>query len=275
MVELLRKAFVDLGKDLISLAPRILLGLAVFILFLILAKLVGKTARKIMAKTSTEGHVDVLVARLASIGIIVVGAVVALGVMKINLTALMTGLGLTGFVLGFALKDTISNFLAGIIILLQRPFTLGDQIKIQDVEGTVVDMKVRDTAIKTYDGKLARIPNNMTFSSTIINYTAFPNRRLSIMVAIGYDDDIGKAIQVCLEALNSIEVVLKDPAPEVLVTEFGESSINLEVRFWAKSARSNILQAKSVVIQRLKESLRKAGITIPFPIRTVLLKQKS
>lgn len=274
MVELLRKSFAELGRDLISLAPRILLGLAILVTFLFLAKLIGKTVRKIMAKTSTEGHVDVLVARLVSISIIVVGAVAALGVMKINLTALMAGLGLTGFAIGFALKDLISNFLAGIVVLLQRPFTLGDQIKVQDLEGAVVNIRVRDTVVKTYDGKLAHIPNNIIFNSPIINYTAFPHRRISVIVAIGYDENIEKATQVCLETLSSIDSVLKDPAPEVLVSEFGESSINLEVRFWAESTRSNILQTKSAVTQRLRENLREANITIPFPIRTVLLKQK-
>jgi len=267
------RGFIKLYNDFVEWVPYVFVALIVILIFIALARTVRKIVRAAMAKTSIDGHVDLLVAQIAYIGTITVGIVVALGILQVNLAALFTGLGIAGFAIGFAMKDILGNFLSGIILLTQRPFTVGDGVVIDDIWGTVVNIRVRDTQIKTYDGRLVYIPNNTLSTSNIINLTAFPERRADVDVGVAYGSDIAKAAKVCLSAVADIDGVLKDPIPEVLVTGFADSAITLQVRVWIEQKNHNYLHVKSEVYREIKEALDAAGIEIPFPIRTVYFHQ--
>ncbi|MFB6204610.1 MAG: mechanosensitive ion channel family protein [Candidatus Nanohaloarchaea archaeon] len=200
-------------------------------------------------------------------------AIVILGVLGVPLSALGTAVGLIGLGLSFALKDIIANFVSGLMILINKPFRIGDQIEIEGEAGTVKDIRVRATDIKTYDGRKMVVPNSSLYSETVINNTAYTRRRFDVVVGIGYDEDIEAAKELAEESLEEAEHVMDDPAPEVLVSELGGSSVNLKLRGWTNPQRADLNEASSEVTQLVKEKYDEAGIDIPFPIRTVFLEE--
>ncbi len=270
----LEKSLETFLKGIIDIFPQIIFALIIFIFFYIFARLIRSIAQKTLAKTSTEGHVDFIVAKLVYISLLSIGAVISLSIAGVNLTALAAGLGLAGFAFGFALKDVISNFLSGIIILFQRPFTVGDQIIIEGVEGTVEDIRVRDSIIKTYDGRMVFIPNNTVFNNIIINNTIGHTRRVDIIVGVSYESDLGKVINISKKIMDGAEMVEEEPSPIVLVREFSESAISIELRCWTDTDNFSFLKVSSELTRRVKEEFNKNDIKIPFPIRTVHIRKE-
>ncbi len=197
--------------------------------------------------------------------------VVFLGVFGVPLSALGTAVGLIGLGLSFALKDMIANFLSGILILVYQPFKIGDQIEVEGEAGTVKDIKVRATELKTYDGRKVIVPNSDLYNKTVINNTAYDERRFEVLVGIGYGDDVERARQLALEALEEAEGVEEEPEPQVLVDELGGSSVNLKLRGWTKPSRANLVHASSEVTGLVKQKLESEDIDIPYPIRTVFV----
>jgi small-conductance mechanosensitive channel len=178
-------------------------------------------------------------------------------------------LGLTSVAIGFSLKDVLSNYISGVILLADRPFRINDQVVIGDYEGTIAQIQLRATTMKTYDGRLVYIPNQEVFQASIINNTASPRRRSSVMAGI----DIGKAISAIEGILDKIEEVETNPAPDVLVSELAASTVNLEVRFWVDSRRSGFLATTSKVTQAVKEALEAANIDMPTDIYTLIWRE--
>lgn len=172
--------------------------------------------------------------------------------------------------IGFAFRDILQNFLAGILLLLHEPFHVGDQIVITNFEGTVEDIQARATLIKTYDGRRVVIPNSDLFTNSLTVNTAFEKRRSEYDVGIGYGDDIGQAKQIIVESLKTIENVVDDPAPEVLTVDIGDYSIKLRVWWWTKADRGTVMRTKDQVITVLKNRLTENGIDWPFPTRQIL-----
>ncbi|MFB6208172.1 MAG: mechanosensitive ion channel family protein [Candidatus Nanohaloarchaea archaeon] len=197
--------------------------------------------------------------------------VVILGVFGVPLSALGTTIGLIGLGLSFALKDIIANFVSGLMILINKPFKIGDQIEVEGEAGTVKDIRVRATDVKTYDGRKVVVPNSTLYSDIVINNTAYTRRRFDVIVGVGYNDDIESAKDLGMEALEEAEHVMKDPEPEILVSELGDSSVNLKLRGWTNPQRADMNRASSEVTQKVKEKYDEAGIDIPFPIRTVFM----
>lgn len=197
--------------------------------------------------------------------------VAVLGVFGVPLSALGTAVGLIGLGLSFALKDIIANFISGLMIMINRPFKIGDQIAASGEEGTVQDIQVRATTVRTYDGRMVIIPNSQLYSGTVINNTAYDLRRFEVIVGISYDDDVDTAKEAAREVLDNAETVESDPEPQVLVNELGGSSVNLKLRGWTSSVRSGLVQASSEVTQKVKARYDEEGIDIPYPIRTVYM----
>ncbi len=194
-----------------------------------------------------------------------------LGVFGVPITALSAAVGLIGLGLSFALQDMISNFVSGILIMIYRPIEIGDQIRVNDEEGTVMDIKTRATSIKTYDGRQVIVPNSTLYNKQIINNTVYGNRRFDVIVGVSYDDDIKKAKDLAEEVLEEAETVEEEPEPQVLVDELGGSSVNLKLRGWTDNKRASIVKGGSEVTQLVKEKYDDEGIDIPYPIRTVYM----
>ena len=178
-------------------------------------------------------------------------------------------LGLSSVAVGFAFQDIFKNFLAGVLLLLNEPFRLGDQIIVDKFEGTIEEITIRSTQIKTYQGERIIIPNSIVFTSPVQVLTAMPHRRTDLAIGVDYDTDLPKAIQVLRETVGDVSGVLATPAAEVDAVGFGDSSIDLMVRFWTLPQIAQVRQTRSRVILALKQACDRAGISIPYPIRTI------
>ena len=224
-------------------------------------------------QTEGDSNTELLIGRLSYGAVWVVGVVIALGVMGLDFGALLGALGLTSVAIGFSLKDVLSNYISGVILLADRPFRIDDQVVIGDDEGTIAQVQLRATTMKTYDGRVVYIPNQEVFQASIINNTASPRRRSSVIVGIDYGEDISEAIAVISQALVGIKEVETNPSPDVLVNELAPSTVNLEVRFWVDSRRSGFLATTSRVAQAVKEALEEANIDMPTDIYTLIVKE--
>ncbi|MFQ4146627.1 mechanosensitive ion channel family protein [Chlorogloeopsis sp. ULAP02] len=235
--------------------------------------IIAISVRRLTLFGSRQWEVDhnskILVSRLVYGIIWVIGTIVALGVLGLDFTTLLGTLGLTSVAIGFSLRDILSNYFSGIILLASRPFRLGDQIVIKEIEGTVTQIQLRATTIKTYDGRVVYIPNQEVFSAIITNNTSSTIRRNSIMVGIGYSADITTAKQIINDAVLQVRGVEAEPKPEVLIRELAASTVNIEVRCWVNSRRLPFLETTSLIAQAIKEALQQAKIEMPTEIYTI------
>jgi small-conductance mechanosensitive channel len=189
---------------------------------------------------------------------------------------LIGALGIGSVAIGFAFKDIFQNLLSGILLLLSEPFRIGDQIVSGDYEGTVEDIKIRATTIKTFDGRQVVIPNSQLYTSALTVNTAYKQRRLQVAVGIGYEDDIEAAKGVILQALDRAETVSRRAEPSVIATGFGDSTIDLTVRWFIDDGtQANKVASIHEVIVEMKKGLDGAGVNMPFPIRTLDLSDAS
>lgn len=262
----------ELLRDTIDRLPSLLGAIVVVLLTWVLAQTVRRLAYRWAHQTEGDRSAEILIGRLGYGGVWVLGSVLALAVVGLDLAALLGTLGLTSVAIGFSLKDILSNYISGVILLAARPFRIGDQIVIQGYEGTITQVQLRGTTLTTYDGRVVYIPNQEVFQSSITNNTASTHRRSSVKVGIDYDADITAAIGAILEKLQTIDEIDASRPPTVLVTELAASTVNLEVRFWVDSHRMGFLQATSKVTQGIKEALQAADIEMPTDIYTIALR---
>ncbi|MBD2440932.1 mechanosensitive ion channel family protein [Nostoc sp. FACHB-110] len=257
----------------IALLPNIVLGLIVFIFFLFVASRIKVLVKRLTRNRRSARNLGLVLGRLAQGLTILIGLFIALSIVIPTFRAgdLVQLLGISGVAIGFAFRDILQNFLAGILILLTEPFQIDDQIVFKGFEGTVENIETRATTIRTYDGRRIVIPNSELFTNSVTVNTAFDNRRLEYDVGIGYNDDIDRAKQLMLDAMLSVDEVLKDPAPDVLAMELAESTVNIRVRWWVHPPRraDNLISRDKVIIA-IKKTLVANGIDLPFPTQQIL-----
>ena len=215
--------------------------------------------------------VERAMARVATIIGVFISILLALATMGVDVGGLVAGLGLTGLALGLALKDTLENAITWILLLIQRPFNVGDVIDVADHVGPVTDIAIRTTHIKKFDGHDVVIPNSKVFNGVVVNLTRYPVRRMALSVGVAYDSDLPKALRVVNAAIANTEGVLDDPAPSAHFDALDDSAINITVRFWAAYGGRSGLDIKSDAVKNITEAARRENIDIPFPIRTVYL----
>jgi small conductance mechanosensitive channel len=263
----------QLVDDTIVLLPSLVGAILLVGLTWIVAKGVRRVGVLWAEQTEGDRGTEILIGRLCYGGVWVLGSVVALGVLGLNFATLLGTLGLTSVAIGFSLRDVLSNYISGVILLAARPFRISDQVVIGDYEGTVIQIQLRATTIRTYDGRLVYIPNQQVFQRSVVNNTDSPVRRSDVVVGIDYDADINTARQVIVEAVAQIKGVEPEPPPLILVQELAPSTVQLEVRFWVNSRRQSFLQVTSEASQAIKESLQAAGIEMPTEIYTLTFRQ--
>ncbi|NNE13275.1 MAG: mechanosensitive ion channel family protein [Ilumatobacter sp.] len=210
-----------------------------------------------------------LIARLAAYLIIVIGLIYGLEALGVQIGPILGALGIAGIALAFALQDILENFVAGVLLQLQRPFTYGDQVSINDHEGTISGIDSRLVTIQTPSGETVKIPSATVIKADIVNYTQLGQRRTTLPVGVAYGTDLDLARTTLAGAVVTADGVLDSPEPEVLLTGFGDSSIDFAVRFWHGPTIADYWAAQSAVAFRVHAALDAAGITIPFPQRTV------
>ena len=273
-LDIVLQRLTGLANSTLALLPGLALGLVVFGLFLLLGRLISAgLTRAVQARSESQG-LGLVLGRVSYwlIGLLgfLVGSAIAFP--SVGAADLFGLLGVGGVAIGFAFRDILQNLLAGILILLTRPFRIGDQIVTGGYEGTVEDIQVRATTIRTYDNRRAVIPNSALFGDKVLVNTAYDKRRLQVRVGIGYGDDIAHAKQVILDAVRSTPVILSDPAPQVRVAELGDFAVQLDVLFWIDPPiKREALEAVDHVLERVKPALQQAGVDLPFPTSQVLL----
>ena len=272
VVQRLNGTIRQLGQDTINSIPALIGVLIVIMVTWLLAKGVRYSAFRWAQQTEGDHGTEVLIGRLGYGGVWVAGSVIALGVWGIDFATMLGALGLTSVAIGFSLKDVLSNYISGVILLAARPFHIGDQVVIEGYEGTITQVQLRSTTLKTYDGRMIYIPNQEVFQASITNNTAASYLRSSVMVGIDYDANIARARQVIVESISALDDVQPHPMSEVLVRELAASTVNLEVRFWVDSRRAGFLETTSLVAQVVKEALQKQDIEMPTEIYTLLVK---
>ena len=257
----------------IFFVPGLLVGLVVFSIGLLIARGVrAAVTRTAMLRDASAASAAVL-GRIASGTARLVAFLIAAWIAFPSVSAadLFNLLGIGGVAIGFAFRDVLQNLLAGILILLTRPFRIGDQIRQGNHEGTVGDIWVRATVLRTYDNRRILIPNATLFTDKIEVITAYESRRLRFTFTIGSSDDIGQARTITVEALESTPGVLPAPPPEALVTGLGSSGIDMVARFWINPPRRReAVDALDGAVESVKRALTEAGIDLPFPTTQVL-----
>ena len=262
-----------MGNAFVQRLPYLLVALLVFAAFYLAAKVLRNVTYRVFQRRTRHRNVGFVVGRLAQGVLIIFGLLVAL---VIALPSFRPGqlvqlLGISSVAIGFAFRDILQNFLAGILLLLTQPFRIDDQIRFGDYEGVVEEIQTRATMIRTYDNRRIVIPNAELFTNSVTVNTAYEHRRLEYDVGIGYGDDTEQARDVILEAVKGVEGVLADPAPDVLLVGFGASSVNLRARWWIEPPRrSDALDSQNRVLLAIRKALSAAGIDLPFETRVVL-----
>jgi small conductance mechanosensitive channel len=256
-------------QSFLTMLPAIGIAAAIIAVAWLIARLLRPVLRRRWTRTRTPSFGEVF-SNLAGFGIIALGVFIALPVAfpSVNVLSMLGGLGLLGIAAGFAFQDILSNVLSGILLILRQPFRSGDQITVADYTGTVQAITIRETKIKTYDGRVVYVPNKDVYTGVITVQTAEDHVRTSVIVGVDYDADLAQAQQVALDALADTDGVLADPAPQAFYTEFGASSINLDLRYWTSSRQADIRRVQGEVVKAIKVAYDRAGIDIPFDIVT-------
>ncbi|MFV2031820.1 MAG: mechanosensitive ion channel family protein [Gammaproteobacteria bacterium] len=248
---------------------KIALAIAIFIIGKLLAKLVARLLEKAMHRAGTEAMLVKFLGNIAYVVLLIAVVLAAVDSLGINVTSLLAILGAAGLAVGLALKDSLSNFAAGVMIIIFHPFKIGDYITAGGSSGTVDEIGLFATLMHTGDNQRIIVPNSAILSDTIVNTSALPTRRVELVFGIGYDDNIAEARDIIMTILKADERVLKDPEPSVTLAELAESSVNLNVRPWASSTDQWALRAD--LLERIKLALEEAGINIPYPQQDVHL----
>lgn len=261
-----------MGDKFLARMPYMLIGAVLLVVFYIAGRIVRRVLLLAGARTQFDPLLAELLGGLAAWIFSIVGLLVAAVVIFPTFRPgdLLAGLGITSVAIGFAFKDILQNWLAGVFILWRRPFQVGDQIRTKEHEGTVENINVRSTMLKTYDGERVVVPNSDVYTSTILVRTAYGIRRVRFTVGVGYGDDLETARDAIRQVLERTEGVLSEPPPLAHVVELAPSSVNFNVYFWTAAEQANVIRVSDRVATAIKQALDGAGIDIPYPHSVVL-----
>jgi small conductance mechanosensitive channel len=255
------------GQKLIDFLPSLVGSILLLIIGLWIIKLINKVVKRFFDKKDYEVTLENFIASLINWGLKIVLFVLVITQLGVESASLVAIIGAAGLAIGLALQGSLANFAGGVLILLLKPFKVGDFISGQGVDGTVKEISIFNTKLNTFGNQLAIIPNGKLSNDKIINYSEEGIRRESLTFGIGYDDNIKEAKNILLNLVNEQETVLKieDKMPMVVVGELADSSVNLSIRYWANN--EDFWNLRWLVLEEGKARLEAAGISIPFPQR--------
>jgi small conductance mechanosensitive channel len=266
---ILLDAVENLVEGFIRSLPLIAIGLLVVAVGVLLARGVGRLTARGLQRASGDQVVVGLGVRLARLFVVTATLLLALSVAGVPVGAALAGFGIAGLAVAFALQSILENFVAGILLMIRKPISHGEQVRINDHEGTVDDIDLRVTRLVDYDGEQVIIPNGEVFRSTIVNLTRRGKRRTRVVVGIDYRDDHDAVGPLLEEVVAGVVGVLPSPAPQVRCIALGESSVDFEVRYWTAPDIASVVDAQDRVLRAVKSAVAEAGMTIPWPIRTL------
>lgn len=255
--------------------PLILLSIGILIFTWIGARIAKSIAKSIVLSRVDSPLLKQVVANVIAVPVMILGVYLVLKISGLTGLAatIVGGTGLFGLIVGIAFRDIAENFLASVLISVQRPFQAGDLIEVGEHKGFVQRVTTRGTLLMTFDGNHLQIPNSVIYKSTITNFTSNPNVRLGFVVGIGYDDSVSKAQSVAVEKMKEHPAVLSDPEPVALVAELGAATVNLQLYCWTDGHDHSALKVKSAVIRMVKRAIEKAGISMPDESREIVFPQ--
>lgn len=257
--------FETLATQAVSYAPKVAAALVVMLAFWILYRITRGPLVILLERSGLhEALTNRLVHSFYRFVILIFGAVMAAEQVGINVGAALAGIGIAGVAIGFAAQDSIANILAGLFILLDKPFEVTDWVTVSDQYGEVVEITMRTTRIRTVRNTYVVMPNKSIVDAVLENHSKHGSTRVDVPIGIAYKEYIPDARKVVLEAVRGLDEILKTPEPDVVVTEMADSSINMNVRIWINEA-SREMPIKFKVLEACKLALDKAGIEIPFP----------
>jgi small conductance mechanosensitive channel len=266
----------SLLQSVLNFLPNLGLALLIFVAARLISIWVARVLKRTLESRGRDQELIVLVQLIARWGILAIGIVWALEqVAPGRFGTLLAGLGVAGFTIGFALQDVAKNFIAGLLILLLQPFRIGDGVEIGDISGEVLEINLRSTEIRAVDGRYVIIPNADVFSSSIINLTRSPRRRIAVPIGISYGSDLDQVTKVALETLDALDGVIKDPSPQVVFDNFGGSTIDFTLYVWWDTENASLLPVTNTVVAAIKKAFEREGIEMPFPTQEIILKGKS
>jgi small-conductance mechanosensitive channel len=258
--------------SIVEQIPLIIAGLLVLLIFFLISKLAKKIFWTASGKARLDNRLRILFSRLIAVFTIVIGIFTALTVIIPGFTfsSLVTGLGFTTFVIGFATKDILNNLLSGVLILWQQPFRIGDYLFVGTNQGKVEHIGVRATQLRKDDGELVLIPNGDMYSSAITIRGAGAERRMILKISISYDADIGHAKEIINDVLSRAEGVVDEPKSSAVVTDLTGDGVNISIYFWINTDKNKPLHVFDVVATEIKKSLSENGIEM-FPPNSVIV----
>lgn len=254
-----------IGDVALAWSGRVVAALIVFLIGRIIARTLTQWFRRAVERVGVEDTVSRFFGSLVYIVLLVFVALTAVAILGVPTTNFLAMIGAAGLAIGLAVKDSLSNFSSGVMLVFFRPFKVGDYIEAAGVGGTVESIGIFNTVVKTPDNRVITIPNSLVYAGTITNYTANPVRRIDLLIGISYEDDVAKAKSLIGEVLAADARVLDDPAPALLLLELADSSVNIAVRPWV--ATSDYWNVRSDLLERIKRTLEDNGLSIPFPQR--------
>jgi len=263
---------VELNAEIITAivlpwAIKIIVALAIFVIGRMLAKYITKLTRKVMSKSGMDEALVKFLGGMVYTVLLVAVILAAVDTLGVNITSLLTIVGAAGLAVGLALKDSLSNFAAGVMLMIFRPFKIGDFITAGGTSGVVDEIGMFCVLMHTPDNQRIIMPNSAVFGNTITNTSALTTRRIDLVIGISYDDNIGTAKQIMEGVISGDERILEDPAPVIAVHELGDSSVNFVVRPWVKT--EDYWATRWALTENIMVKLEEGGISIPFPQRDV------
>lgn len=251
------------GNVFADLLLNLLIAGVIVFLGRIVVRWLIKLSRKLMVRGNMDPILINFISTIANVALLIFVLLAALDQLGINTTSMIAVLGAAGLAVGLALKDSLQNFAAGVMLILFRPFKTGDFIDAAGVMGSVEQVNIFSTLMRTADNREVIVPNGQIYDGTITNYSARDTRRIDLVFSIGYQDDMLKAKNIMVDIVNGHPGVLSDPAPIVRVAELADSSVNFNVWPWVKSSELGVVRGE--IIEQIKLAFDANGISIPFP----------
>ncbi|EFE06580.1 small-conductance mechanosensitive channel MscS [Citrobacter youngae] len=256
---------------LLSYAVNIVAAIAIVIIGMIVARIVSNTVNRLMVSRKIDATVADFLSALVRYGIIAFTLIAALGRVGVQTASVIAVLGAAGLAVGLALQGSLSNLAAGVLLVMFRPFRAGEYVDLGGVAGTVLNVQIFSTTMRTVDGKIVVIPNGKIIAGNIINFSREPVRRNEFIIGVAYDSDIDQVKKILTDIIQSDERILKDREMTVRLNELGASSINFVVRVWSNS--SDLQSVYWDVLERIKREFDANGISFPYPQMDVNFKR--
>lgn len=247
--------------------PRLALALLILVIARLIASGLKRFIRRSMEARERDPELILLLQMLTHWGILAIGVVLAAEqIAPGRFSSLIAGLGVAGVTIGFALQDVAKNFIAGILLLIQQPFEIGDDIEVKGYGGKVVEISLRSTDIRTFDGRHVIIPNTDVFINPIINFSRATRRRVELTVGVAPDSDLDRVTRVAMSALQqNVEGILQDPPTRIIFSNFGEFTIDFTAYYWVDTVEYDFLDAKHQGVQTIKVAFEREAIEMPYP----------